>query len=290
MPALGPELSAQIAAVCRQNASEAAAALARGVETVVEIAVGEPQPLAAMRSALEGPGLALVFHMTGQGALALLPESCGLLPAWYEQPDATGQSRLATLAQELGVLLFPEPFAAGDSQAGHVPDLAKALTRGQPAESALCLPLSLATSTGVQGVLHLVWPAMYPEFVLRTDPTERQSPSPAPVPTVRKSRAADDATTSTDALPSYSRSLLRIRVPVSVTLASKKQPISRILELGQGSIVQFDKACDEPLELEVNGHKVAQGECVKVGDKFGLRITSIVLPDERFVALGQRRK
>ena len=83
-------------------------------------------------------------------------------------------------------------------------------------------------------------------------------------------------------LPDYSRSLLRIKVPVVVTLAEKRQTLGRIVELGPGSIIQFDKSCEEMLEMAVGGHPVATGEAVKVGDKFGLRITSIVLPEERF--------
>ena len=87
-------------------------------------------------------------------------------------------------------------------------------------------------------------------------------------------------------LPKYSRSLLKIGVPVTVTLASKKQQVSKIVELVPGSIIQFDKSCDEMLDLEVSGAIVARGECVKVGDKFGLRITSLSLPDERFTPIG----
>jgi flagellar motor switch/type III secretory pathway protein FliN len=85
-----------------------------------------------------------------------------------------------------------------------------------------------------------------------------------------------------EALPGYARSLLRITVPVVVTLAQKRQPLGRVVELGPGSIIQFDKSCEELLELDVGGRPVATGEAVKVGDKFGLRIHSVILPDERF--------
>lgn len=83
-------------------------------------------------------------------------------------------------------------------------------------------------------------------------------------------------------LPGYAKSLLRIRVPVIVTLAAKKQPVGRILELGPGSIIQFDKSCEEMLEMHVNHQLVGEGEAVKVGDKFGIRLTSLVVPGERF--------
>jgi flagellar motor switch/type III secretory pathway protein FliN len=86
-------------------------------------------------------------------------------------------------------------------------------------------------------------------------------------------------------LPPYTRSLLRIQVPVRVTLASCKLPLKRILELGQGSIIPFNKSCEEPLSLAVGNCEVAVGEAVKVGNKFGLRITSMVMPQERFYPL-----
>ena len=73
-------------------------------------------------------------------------------------------------------------------------------------------------------------------------------------------------------LPTYARGLLRITVPVTVTLAAQRKSIQEIIELGPGSIVKFDKTCDEPLELTVGDRPIATGEVVKVGDKFGLRI------------------
>ena len=86
-------------------------------------------------------------------------------------------------------------------------------------------------------------------------------------------------------LPPYSRSLLRIKVPVVVTLASTRQPVSRVLDLAPGTILHFTKPCDEPLTLSVGNCEVAVGDTVKVGEKFGLRITSMVMPEEKFEAI-----
>jgi flagellar motor switch protein FliN len=83
-------------------------------------------------------------------------------------------------------------------------------------------------------------------------------------------------------LPSYTRSLLRIQVPVHVTLAATRQPTSRVLDLAPGTILHFSKPCDEPLNLSIGHCDVAVGETVKVGDKFGLRLTSMVMPQEKF--------
>lgn len=83
-------------------------------------------------------------------------------------------------------------------------------------------------------------------------------------------------------LPPYSRSLLRIQVPVVVTLAVTRQPVSRVLELAPGTILHFEKSCDDPLTLSVGGCDVAVGETVKIGEKFGLRIMSMTMPEEKF--------
>jgi flagellar motor switch protein FliN/FliY len=79
-------------------------------------------------------------------------------------------------------------------------------------------------------------------------------------------------------LPAYARGLMQIRVPVRVTLASQRKSIQEIIELGPGSIVKFDKTCDEPLELCVGERPIATGEVVKVGDKFGLRVGALLAP------------
>lgn len=99
------------------------------------------------------------------------------------------------------------------------------------------------------------------------------------VPVVAAPEAATVATgidAELDRLPQYSRHLLQILVPVRVTLASQRKSIQEIIELGPGSIVKFDKTCDEPLELCVGDRPVAQGEVVKVGDKFGLKISGLI--------------
>jgi flagellar motor switch protein FliN len=89
-------------------------------------------------------------------------------------------------------------------------------------------------------------------------------------------QAATGIEAELEQLPVYARGLLHIRVPVQVTLASQRKSIKEIIELGPGSIIKFDKTCDEPLDLMVGDRAVAQGEVVKVGDKFGLKISGIV--------------
>lgn len=75
----------------------------------------------------------------------------------------------------------------------------------------------------------------------------------------------------------YARTVLSIKTPVNVTLARKKVPLDRIVDLVPGSMLTFDAHCDEPLTLEAGGKPIATGETVKIGDKFGLRIREILV-------------
>jgi flagellar motor switch/type III secretory pathway protein FliN len=79
-------------------------------------------------------------------------------------------------------------------------------------------------------------------------------------------------------------------VPVVVTLASTRLSLQRILQLGPGAIVPLAKSCEDPLILQVGNHDLAVGEAVKVGEKFGIRINSMVMPEEKFVAIGAKGK
>ena len=93
-----------------------------------------------------------------------------------------------------------------------------------------------------------------------------------PVSSDAVAAAPQPAELDLSALPEHARGLLQVRVPVTVTLAAQRKTVQEIIELGPGSIVKFEKTCDEPLELSVGELAIASGEVVKVGDKFGLRI------------------
>ncbi len=87
---------------------------------------------------------------------------------------------------------------------------------------------------------------------------------------------------SWDQLPEFTRSLLKVPVTLSVTIAATRRPISQLLEIGPGSILQFDRNFEMPLELQVNGEPIADGIAVRAGDNFGLQITEMKMPPERF--------
>lgn len=75
--------------------------------------------------------------------------------------------------------------------------------------------------------------------------------------------------------------LMDIKLKLSVELGRTELPIKRVLELTRGSIIELDKVAGEPVELYANDKLIAKGEVVVIEDNFGLRITSIISPDDR---------
>ena len=316
MTYLGKATTDEVVAACQAGAVELGAALAGLMGGAVEVAV-EPlehfDPDAAAKAWAE-PGLMILLTVENSAALLALPESCGLLPEWYAEPDATGQSKLATLAQETGMLVLPEQFMPEGFKAARVSNLAAAIERGGVAAGAGVVPLRLKAPSGASGLLSLIWPADTPGDVFAEPHAEKPAAAaakashapaagtahdPAPhatgshehrphEPGPHEPESPAQVMRTVDDLPAYSRSLLRIKVPVIVTLAETKQPIGRIVELGPGTIIQFDKSCEEMLSLQVGDQPVAEGEAVKVGDKFGIRVTSLRLPGERFKTVRRR--
>lgn len=75
--------------------------------------------------------------------------------------------------------------------------------------------------------------------------------------------------------------LYDLSLPVSIELGKTNMLIRDILKLGRGSVIEFDKLVSEPVDVLVNGKKVAAGEVVVVDKHFGIRITTLVDPSER---------
>ena len=76
--------------------------------------------------------------------------------------------------------------------------------------------------------------------------------------------------------------LLDVPLEISVELGRVKMMVREVLDLGTGSIIEVDKAAGEPVDFMVNGRLVAKGEVVVIEDNFGVRVTEILNPAERF--------
>ena len=75
--------------------------------------------------------------------------------------------------------------------------------------------------------------------------------------------------------------IVDIPVQLTVELGRTKIAIRNLLQLAQGSVIELDRLAGEPMDVLVNGCLIAQGELVVVDDKFGIRLTEVIAPDER---------
>ncbi len=81
--------------------------------------------------------------------------------------------------------------------------------------------------------------------------------------------------------------LADVALSVTVEVGRARMTIQDILQLGQGSVIELTKLAGEPLDIFVNNKQVARGEAVIVNEKFGVRLTDIIAPEDRIGSLGK---
>ncbi len=79
--------------------------------------------------------------------------------------------------------------------------------------------------------------------------------------------------------------VLDISVRLSMEVGNTQISIRKLLQLNRGSVVELNRVAGEPLDVLVNGTLVAHGEVVVVNDKFGIRLTDVVSPEQRLKML-----
>ncbi|WP_242851113.1 flagellar motor switch phosphatase FliY [Clostridium novyi] len=117
-----------------------------------------------------------------------------------------------------------------------------------------------------------------------TAPQEQYS-VPQPQVNVQKANFAPLSQSAVEGVPQNIDLILDVPLEISVVLGKTKKSIKEVLDLGTGSLIELDKLAEEPVEIYVNGKKIAYGEVVVVDENFGVRIVSIVSGEERVKSL-----
>lgn len=284
MSLLAADIAPKLVAACRDGADRLAAALGQALGGEFSASVGEAAPYSAAAPAgFAGPGLVLLVSSDGAGLAAVIPVSTGLAPAWCANPDEAAAARLIKLAREFSGVLAPAGIVAESIETHWVSQVSDALQRCGLAANGMAAPIELS-SAGRTAPMTLVWPLTAPEELAAIGGEAESQPAGDAAPSPQTSGAGD-----LSRLPHFSRSLLKIRVPISVQLASRKETVREVIALAPGSIIKFEKNCDELLQMIVGEQPVAEGEAVKVGDKFGFRVTSMLMPREHFLPVRRPR-
>lgn len=75
--------------------------------------------------------------------------------------------------------------------------------------------------------------------------------------------------------------LENIEVELTVEVGRAEITIRDLLRLNEGSVLELDRLAGDPLDILVNGTKIARGEVVMIGERFGVRFGEVVEPEKR---------
>lgn len=88
-------------------------------------------------------------------------------------------------------------------------------------------------------------------------------------------------------MPDRIETIVSLDVPLIVEIGRRRMSVDDVVALGPGAILELNKDAEDELEVLVNNKHVGKGNAVKVGENFGVRITSIGTARERIEAMGE---
>jgi flagellar motor switch protein FliN len=71
--------------------------------------------------------------------------------------------------------------------------------------------------------------------------------------------------------------VMDVPVEITIELGRKQMRIADVLKLGPGSVLELDKVSGEPLDIYINNRLIARGEAVVIGERYGVRLTEVLL-------------
>jgi flagellar motor switch protein FliN len=69
-----------------------------------------------------------------------------------------------------------------------------------------------------------------------------------------------------------------VPVRISVVLGRTRMPVSELLKMDTGTVIELDRQVGEAVEIFVNDRLVARGEIVLVESRLGVTMTEIIKP------------
>ncbi len=85
-----------------------------------------------------------------------------------------------------------------------------------------------------------------------------------------------EETQGTDRPTTEVEALMDVQVEITAVLGVSLMPISQILKLGRGAVVELNRSVGEDIEVHANNRLVAMGEVIVVDDRLGVTMTEII--------------
>lgn len=79
-----------------------------------------------------------------------------------------------------------------------------------------------------------------------------------------------------DGSRSEMEAVLDVKLEVTAVLGTADMPISQILKLGRGAVVELDRTVGEDIELHANNQLIAKGEVIVVDDRLGVTVNDVI--------------
>jgi len=71
-----------------------------------------------------------------------------------------------------------------------------------------------------------------------------------------------------------------VSLQVRIELGRTKMLVEDVLKLNPDSVVELDKAAGDPVDIYVNGRRIARGEVLVLNENFCVRVSEILEPYE----------
>lgn len=256
----------------RENRTALAESLNNALGTKYEVM---PQAVVNGKDAMQElirdePGIALTFQSGDQGLVCLVPESLPL-PKWYREPNDSQDARLQTLPMEWSASIVPPELEIEKYVSVATGNLMKQLMACGLPNDVQCMEIQLQGAMAMQSEapLLLVWPVATPQF---------ESVADWPVEEVPEEVEESPLPAGATAAPELQRRFARLRgVPIEliVHIASKRIGVKQLRGLSPGTLITFDKTCEDLLDVFVANRLYCRGEAVKVGENFGVKVNEV---------------
>jgi len=115
------------------------------------------------------------------------------------------------------------------------------------------------------------------EAALSSEPASAEETSPSSAQDTSSSNSSNNTSSASsfDAEDSNINLIMNVKLPVRVRIGQKKMLLRDVLSMDIGSVIELNQLANDPLDILVDDHVIAQGEVVIVDGNFGVQITTI---------------
>ena len=125
---------------------------------------------------------------------------------------------------------------------------------------------------------------LFPSEDTSVETFEEGSPTPTASSSTSSSGCEEDISLSSEEMKNIAL-IMDVKLPVRVRIGQKRMLLKDVLNMDIGSVIELNQLANDPLDILVDNHVIAQGEVVIVDGNFGIQVTTIGTKKERLKQL-----